>query len=101
MRKNEFGEKAPRLKIFSGCVNLIRTLPGLQHDEHKPNDVANEPHELTHAPDALRGFCIYWTSKADPLPGKRAKWTEDQYEDYEHASASDRALLIEMWGDPF
>ena len=26
------------------------------------NDVANTPHELTHAPDALRGFCVYWTS---------------------------------------
>ena len=30
----------------------------------KPEDVANEPHELTHAPDALRGFCTYWSTAA-------------------------------------
>ena len=101
MKPNEFGGKAPRLQIFSGCVNLIRTLPGLQHDTHKPNDVANEPHELTHAPDALRGFCIYWTSKADRLPGKKAKWTSDQYEDYEQANDKERERLLERWGNPF
>lgn len=47
-----------RLKIFDNCVNLIRTLPALQKDEKDPNDAATEPHELTHAPDALRYFCI-------------------------------------------
>lgn len=50
-----------RLKIFKNCKNLIRTLPMLQHDEKKPNDVATEPHELTHAPDALRYFCTMRT----------------------------------------
>ncbi|MFT9498259.1 phage terminase large subunit [Anaerosolibacter sp.] len=56
----ETGEivKTSRLKIFSNCVNLIRTLPQLQRDERDPNDVATEPHEITHAPDALRYFCI-------------------------------------------
>jgi phage terminase large subunit len=47
-----------RFKIFSNCVNLIRTLPQLQRDEKEPNDCATEPHEITHAPDAIRGFCI-------------------------------------------
>lgn len=46
-----------RLKIFSTCHNLIRTLPQLQHDDKHPNDVATEPHEITHAPDAIRYFC--------------------------------------------
>ena len=55
--KNEFGELRPRLRIFNTCVNLIRTLPGVQHDEKNPNDTAKEPHELTHAPDALRYYC--------------------------------------------
>jgi phage terminase large subunit len=50
--------KTSRLKIFDNCVNLIRTLPSVLKDEADPNDVATEPHELTHAPDALRGFCI-------------------------------------------
>lgn len=54
--KNEFGEQEPTLKIFSSCSNLIRCLPALVADRLNPNDAATEPHELTHAPDALRYF---------------------------------------------
>lgn len=46
------------LKIFSNCLNLIKYLPQLQHDEKDPNDVATEPHEPTHITDALRYFCV-------------------------------------------
>lgn len=60
IRDEQTGEtkKTSRLKIFSNCVNLIRCLPQLQHDERNPNDVATEPHNITHAPDALRYFCV-------------------------------------------
>ena len=68
--KDEQGQPNSKLKIFSNCVNLIRTLPALQHDEKNPNDVAVEPHELTHIPDALRYFCTMWQS---PLVAKREK----------------------------
>lgn len=57
---DEQGQLTSKLKIFSTCTNLIRTLPALQHDEKNPNDVATEPHELTHIPDALRYFCTMW-----------------------------------------
>ena len=46
--------RGDRLRIFSTCRNLIRCLPLLQHDPLHPNDCATEPHEITHAPDALR-----------------------------------------------
>lgn len=62
-----------RLKIFANCKNLIRCLPLLQHDERDPNDVANEPHEITHAPDSLRGWCI-------TRPVAAQKPTEDEEE---------------------
>ena len=52
------------LSIFSNCTNLIRTLPAVQFDEKNPNDVATDPHELTHAPDALRYFCTMWNMPA-------------------------------------
>jgi len=51
-------KKNAKLKIFRTCTDLIRTLPQLLTSDKNPNDVANEPHELTHAPDALRGYCI-------------------------------------------
>lgn len=46
--------RTSRLKIFKNCKNLIRTLPQLQISDEDPNDAALEPHELTHAPDAIR-----------------------------------------------
>ena len=54
--EDEQGILTASLVIFKNCVNLIRTLPLLQYDDKDPNDVATEPHELTHAPDAIRYF---------------------------------------------
>lgn len=68
------GGKTARMRIFANCVNLIRTLPLLRFDRKNPNDCANEPHELTHAPDALRYFAGMrrpgWARPAPP-PGSR------------------------------
>lgn len=61
-----------KLRIFSNCVNLIRCLPQVQRDEKDPNDVATEPHELSHSCDAVRYFCamrpIATPSKERELP---------------------------------
>lgn len=60
--------KTADLKIFDNCVNLIRCLSCITKDEKDPNDCATEPHEITHAPDALR----YWTA-GRPAPAKPVK----------------------------
>ena len=51
----------PSLFLFSTCRDLIRTLPALQHDTHKPEDVDSDGED--HAPDALRYGCMSrpWT----------------------------------------
>lgn len=54
--EDEQGIKTANLVIFKNCTNLIRTLPMLQFDDKNPNDVATEPHELTHGPDAIRYY---------------------------------------------
>lgn len=50
------GTKTARLKIFDNCRNLIRCIPQLLYDNHRTGDAATTPHEITHAPDALRYF---------------------------------------------
>ena len=55
-RLNHDGKPAAGLRFFENCVNAIRCLPALCHDPAKPGDCAREPHELTHAPDAIRYF---------------------------------------------
>ncbi|OCZ54322.1 phage terminase large subunit [Dehalobacter sp. TeCB1] len=54
--EDEQESKTASLVVTNNCANLIRTLPQLQYDEKNPNDVATEPHELTHGPDAIRYF---------------------------------------------
>lgn len=55
IRNTQEGEM-PYLKIFDNCENLIRCIPKLQRDEMNPSDISINPHEITHAPDALRYF---------------------------------------------
>lgn len=52
LKERQDGE--PTIQIFSSCRNLIRTLPRLIFDSKISEDVSSSPHELTHAPDALR-----------------------------------------------
>lgn len=52
--KDEQGYDTAKLRIGTNCLNLLRTLPAIQRSPINPNDCAKEPHELTHAPDALR-----------------------------------------------
>lgn len=46
----------PMMVVFSNCVDLIRTLPALQHDPLKPEDVDSDMED--HAPDEARYACM-------------------------------------------
>lgn len=90
---------APRLHIFRNCKRLIKNLPELQRDEKRPTDCATEPHDITHAPDALRYFAIYWTRPAPTAAEKRVKYRPDELEDYRNAtSQEERDLIIKRKG---
>ena len=67
-----------KLRIFNTCRNLIRTLPVVQRDEKNPNDVAKNPHELTHAPDAIRGFCIERTKATRIMTEQELRYEESR-----------------------
>lgn len=64
-----------RMKIARNCTNLIRCLPLLLHDGKIAGDVATKPHEITHAPDALRYFAAYRSAvpTKEPKDEKREK----------------------------
>lgn len=57
----------PRLTIFRNCKNLIRCLCQLSYSEKNPCDAATSPHEITHAPDALRYFASYLPLETDAV----------------------------------
>lgn len=92
----------PRLRIFRNCTELIKCLPQLQIDPKKPDDVCTEPHDITHAPDALRYFAVWHVhpNKEEEHLEAKAKWTRDMWEDYNNGSPADRREMLRMWGKP-
>ncbi|MBT7122722.1 MAG: hypothetical protein HN948_06910 [Clostridia bacterium] len=62
-------DNKPHMQFFSSCGPIVRNLPMLQHDIKKVNDVANQPHDITHSPDALR----YWCSRRQLVPEANTK----------------------------
>lgn len=89
-----------RLKIFSTCTEIIKCLPALTVDKLRPTDCSTEPHVITHAPDALRGFAIHYARPAEPRGEMRRRWTADMFEDYANASAAERRYLEKKYGKP-
>lgn len=81
---DEQGITISKIRIYKSCVNLIRTLPALQYDEHRMNDAATQPHEITHAPDALRGFCVYRSrfNKEQPVPNENERYKEHELDEF-------------------
>ncbi len=91
----------PRLKIFSQCTEIIKCLPALVIDKVRPTDCANEPHEITHAPDALRGFAIFYARPEELCePSSYRVWTTDMWEDYLGAGPDERKYLKRKYGEP-
>ena len=83
----------PMLYVFSSCINLIRTLPALQHDTHRAEDVDTAAED--HAADALRYACMTRPYVRDrPLTDeeKRAEWQKKRgrgrYTGRRHSTAS-------------
>lgn len=84
-RNEQTGEqyKDSKIKIFNNCINLIRCIPQLQHDEKNCNDVATEPHEITHIPDALRYYCVSHTYKTEVMEPKGEKYFNFSDEEFD------------------
>lgn len=82
------GTEGANLRVFEHCRELIRCMKEIQFDEGSVEDAANEPHELTHAPDALRYWCVSRTLKAvmEDCRSFRDKDWEDYTEDDERES---------------
>ena len=72
----------PRLRVFSTCPQLIRMLPLVLHDAKNPDDVASEPHEVTHGPDAVRYFCAAQPFATETPRGEDERDWNDEVSDF-------------------
>ena len=70
-------DERPGLLFFSSCTETVRCLEAILTDEKNPNDCAQEPHELTHLPDAVRYYCASRTMSAERVLSGAAETDED------------------------
>lgn len=90
-----------KLKFFSTCPEIIKCLPALMRDKIRPTDCSTEPHSITHAPDALRGFAIFRSSpQREEGRASYAVWSADMWEDYMNADSEGKKYLISKYGEP-
>lgn len=94
------GEGRGRIFFFKTCEEIIKCLPALSVDRLRPTDCSTEPHDITHAPDALRGFAIFYSSPGEVRMPVRMKWTADMWEDYLSADDSGKKYLKNKYGEP-
>ncbi|MBQ5777388.1 MAG: phage terminase large subunit [Oscillospiraceae bacterium] len=76
--RDELGQMCAGLRVFPNCINLIRALPSIAISSQNPNDVSSTPHELTHAPDAIRYFVA-----GRPTPALQHMAREDNLPDFD------------------
>lgn len=77
--QDETGRLSANLLVFRNCINLIRCIPALIYDSKNPDDVATEPHEYTHGPDAIRYFVA-----GRPTPAKKPIELDESYIEFEN-----------------
>lgn len=83
-------EGRPMIYFFSTCKDTIRTLPALQHDQTKAEDVDTESED--HAPDEIRYACMsrpYVKDNVTRLPGKTLA-----------VGAGNQVSLDDLWDQP-
>lgn len=88
---DEQGIKTANLVIFKNCVDLIKCLPQLQRDEKNPNDVATEPHDITHSPDSIRYFIA-----GRPAPTRKPKPEPNPLQKHKDLLAKRRSMTGRM-----
>ena len=88
------------IRIFNSCTEIIKCLPALTVDRIRPTDCSTEPHEITHAPDALRGYAIFYSAPAEAKGEIKCRWTEDMWQDYYLADGAGKKYLKKKYGEP-
>ncbi|MBO4898447.1 MAG: terminase family protein [Clostridia bacterium] len=75
------GSGGRKIRIFSTCRNLCRTLPALTFDKSGNGDASDMPHEITHAPESLRYGIMSRPQSADKKEKLRGFYTKTELED--------------------
>lgn len=81
----------PMMYVFTNCKAFIRTMPMLQYDEHKPEDLDTDGED--HVADEVRYFCMSRpiSPRLAPIPDEYSKSPMSMYLDIPKESLSSYA----------
>jgi hypothetical protein len=88
----------PGVRIFENCHNLKRTLPSLQPDDSKPEDMATTGED--HAADALRYGCMSRQIASVTLAQREEEEIEDELAAMRSRRASSMRLVCRFMAAP-
>lgn len=74
LRWNE--NQKPKLQYFSTCVNSIRTIPSLIHDEHRPEDVDTDGEDHAYDSDRYMLMSLHENKTMRPLTETERKFRQ-------------------------
>jgi PBSX family phage terminase large subunit len=86
----------PMMYIFSTCEDFIRTVPLLQYDKNRAEDVDSDGED--HIADETRYFCMYRPMGARAAVTSRKGWSAKQNRLYDNADAGIKQELLRKWG---
>lgn len=87
--------------ILNDAVTMEEMLTFIRNPETLRPEAAPGAHDDTVMALAIAHYVRPQQSYIAERPaGKKAKWSESQWEDYENASSEEREYLLKIWGDP-
>lgn len=70
----------PGLIFFDTCKEVINSLQCIQADETNPSDCAKNPHNITHAIDGVRYFCVSRVLSTDTSETGNSRYDDEEEE---------------------
>lgn len=84
--------KTPRLFVMASCRNLIRTIPEMQHDENRPEDLDTDQED--HLVDALRYMLM---SRPAPSSKRQLSYGESISQQFRRIARQARKPAERIW----
>jgi len=78
-----------KIRFFETCINIVRTLPALLYDPRMPEDAADTPHEITHAPESVRYAVMSRPPLAMRPHTRQGRFTPGELEDLKEEANTD------------
>lgn len=97
----EVGMIAEHIELFNDIIMLRECMTFVYDKNGRPDAIIGKHDDQLFSDmiaNEIRGQQTFTVKQPE---GAKAKWRQDQWDDYRQASEEDKKMLIQMWGNPF